>query len=281
MARYVGIDISASHVRAALVRVGYRSTAVERLLEVERARVDTLEQALQSCVLPLIEHGEALAVAVDGEEAFIRQLTLPAGALKQLDEVLPFELEAQVPVEFDQLVYAHRLLPRTRSSSELLVLAAAAPTEQVRASIQLLQTALGRSPERVGCGPLPLANLATLSPQFSEAGPIALVDLGATRTEVLIVSGGEPLTARTLSRGMAGLPEGAPVLAAELRQTFAAWLTTGGEPIQRVWLLGFGALDPYGPAYLSHALGVAVEPLQPSAFSSVPPGVEANLPCFA
>ena len=134
-------------------------------------------------------------------------------------------------------------------------------------------TALGRSPERVGCGPLPLANLASLSPAFAEAGPLALVDLGAARTEVLIVGGGEPLSARTLSRGMADLPEGAPALAAELRQTFAAWLATGVEPIQRVWLLGFGALDPYGPAYLSQTLGVlalAVAPMALTVLTVIP-----------
>jgi general secretion pathway protein L len=259
MAHFVGIDISPSYVRAALLRTGYRTSVVERLLEVERSRVETLEQALQTSCLPLLENVQGMAVAVDGEESFIHRIQLPVSARKQLAEVLPFELEAQVPVDFDTLVYDYRELPREVGSSELSVLAVASSQQMVADRIRLIQSALGRAPERVGCGPLPLANLANLAPELSGRDPIALVDVGETRTDAALLVGGRLMGARTLAHGMVGLPESAPLLAAELRQTFAAWAAAGGDPVTRVWLLGLGAQDLHAPAYLSHTTGVPVQ----------------------
>ena len=281
MARFIGIDITPSYVRAALLRSGYRTLSVERLLEVERHRVETLEQALQTCVLPLLEHGESMAVAIEGDESFIHRLTLPSSAQKQLAQVLPFELEAHVPLDMGELTHAHRLLPAHPGTKELVVLAAAARTERVRDRIALVARALGREPERVGCGPLPLANLAGLTPELAEPGPIALVDVGEHRTDTVVLVGGQLMAARTVARGMAGLPEGADALVAEIRQTFAAWAAAGGAPVVRVCLLGLGASDYYAPAYLTHTLGVPVQPLTGQGFANLSPENEPLLPRFA
>jgi general secretion pathway protein L len=281
MARFVGIDISPTHVRAALVRSRMRAMVVERLLEVDRSHVETLEQALQTCVLPLLEHGEAMAVAVDGNEAFFHRLTLPASARKQIEEVLPFELEAQVPVEFDDLIHDFRIIPSRAPGKEIRLITAAAHAERVVGLVGLVRGALGREPERVGCGSLPLANLANVCPRLQEPGPIALVDVEADRTEVLILAGGALVAARTLSVGMQALPDDAQALSGQLRQTFAAWAASGGEAVSHVWLLGLGALDPKAPAYLSYTLGVITESITASAFTTDLPEGEPLLPRYA
>src|SRR5688500_15277370 len=101
MARLVGIDIRATHVRAVLLRTSYKKVTLERVLEVDLAGPDELEQALAACVLPLVQPGETVAIAVEGEQTFIHRITLPATALKQIDDVLPYEIEAQIPVDPD------------------------------------------------------------------------------------------------------------------------------------------------------------------------------------
>jgi len=281
MARFIGIDITPTFVRAALVRSGYRTMTVERLLEVERARFETLEQALQTTVLPMFEHGEAIAIEVDGEEAFTQRIVLPVTAQKQLAEVIPFELEAHIPVDISTMVYDYRQLPRDPKSKEIELVAVAAERDQVHGLIQLVRRALGREPERVGCGSLPLANLANLSTELRRPEPIALVEIAETRTEAVVLVGGELRYARTLARGMVGLPDGAPALAAELRQTFAAWAARGNDPIASVWLGGIGGQDPYAPAYLSHTVGISVEPISAQGFAKLSPESEPMLPRFA
>jgi general secretion pathway protein L len=281
MARLVGIDIGATHVRAALIRVSYRTALLERLLEVEIASVPSVEAAIQAASLPLAEHGEPFAVSIPGELSFIHRLKLPATALKQLEDVLPYEIEGQIPVDLSDLRYDYRVLRRNTPSEPVIVLAAAARRDLLQARIDLVRSALRREPERIGCGPLPLANLAKVCPELAGAAPVALIDLGGRRTEVVILQGGEPVFARTLSRGIEGLPDSAPLLAGELRQTLAAWLAQGPEEVQAAYLLGGGAALAGAEAYLAEQLGIPIGMLPALALGDVAQAEAANVPRFA
>jgi general secretion pathway protein L len=108
-----------------------------------------------------------------------------------------------------------------------------------------------------------------------------LVDLGNRRTEVTVLSDGEPLFVRTLSRGVAGLPESAAALISDLRQTLLAFLSKEDIPVDSVILVGGGASASGADQYLSHELGVPVRALP--AFQITPPAPEVvlALPRFA
>ncbi|MFO0566457.1 MAG: pilus assembly protein PilM [Polyangiaceae bacterium] len=281
MARYVGIDLRPNYVRAVLVHASYRKITVERMLEVEVAGYETVDQAISATVVPLIQHSEAVSVAMDGEQTFLHRLRLPNTALKQLAEVIPFELEAQVPVDFDELVYDHRVLKRGGSGAPVIVLTAAARIEQVSARIEQVSRVIGRPVERVAAGALSLSNLVSVCPPVAGPGPYAIVDLGGTHTELVVVADGEPVFARTLSRGVAGLPETAPALAAELRQTAAAFALQGGAALAAVYLVGGGATAPGAEEYLSHELGATVTQLPRLEVEGVGPDLLPALPRFA
>ncbi|MCE7888295.1 MAG: hypothetical protein DYH12_01085 [Sorangiineae bacterium PRO1] len=126
-----------------------------------------------------------------------------------------------------------------------------------------------------------MANLASVCPELAVPGPVALVDLGGKHSEVVVLSSGEPVFARTLSRGVAGLPESAPALASELRQTAAAFAASGGEPLAQVYLVGGGAGAPGAEAYIAHELGVPVGALPPLRIEGVLPELAEALPRFA
>ena len=281
MARLVGIDFRSSHVRAVVLQTSYRRVVVERMLEVEVGEGQDVEQALAACALPLVQHSESVSVAMDGEQTFLHRLKLPNTAMKQLAEVVPFELEAQIPVDFDELVYDTRLLRRQSSAAPVVVLSAAARIEHVRGRIEQVSRVLGRPVERMAVGPLPLANLASVCPELGAPGPVALVDLGGKHSEVVILAEGEPVFARTLSRGVAGLPATAPALASELRQTAAAFAAQGGDPLTQVYLVGGGAAAPHADSYLAGELGVPVGALPPLRVEGVSPELAEALPRFA
>jgi general secretion pathway protein L len=251
------------------------------MLEVEIASFPSLAQAIQACSLQLAAHGESVAVSIGGEQAFVHRLKLPATAAKQLDEVLPYEVEAQIPVDIAELVFDHRLIRRTSADEPIVVLAAAARRELVRERINLIRSAIGREPERVGCGPLPLANLAKLAPELVTATPTAIIDIGGKRTELVISVQGEPVFARTLSRGIEGLPATAPMLAGELRQTFGAWLAQGGVAIENAYLVGGGASAEGAEAYLAHQLGMPVRVLPSLALGALAQEAGSLLPRYA
>src|SRR5450432_2787479 len=281
MGRYIGMDIGSSHVRALLLSTGYKRIAIEAIEEVVIDAAESLEHAIQACAMGMLAHSDGIAVAVEGDSTFVHRMKLPLTARKQLDAVLPFELESQMPIDMSELVYDYRVLRGEPTRESIDIIAALARTEQVKERIELVKRALGREPERVGSGSLVLANLALLTPELRGKSPVALVDLGSRRTEVTVVSDGEPLFVRTLSRGVAGLPETAAALIADLRQTFLAFLSKEDLPVDSVILLGGGASASGADQYLSHELGVPVRPLP--AFQIEPPAPEVvlALPRFA
>jgi general secretion pathway protein L len=281
MGRFLGIDVGSKVVSTVALEVGYRKLAVVGMREVPVDSAPSVEEAVRACAAPLLEHVDGIATAIDGDLTFIHRLTLPATAMKQIDEVLVYELEAAVPVELAELVWGYRLLPRTGPKAPVNVLVGAARMEHVRQRIALVKAALGREPDRVGHGALVLANLAIVAPDLRGPGPFALIDLGGRRTEVTILAGGQPVFARTLSRGVSSLPEGAPALAAEIRQTLVAFNALEGDDIQAAFLLGGGAAADGADAYFAYELGVPVRPFPALALTNSGPEPVPNVPRFA
>lgn len=280
MAGFVGIDIGKTHVRAVSLNVGYKRLSLGRLEEVALDSVESVEHALQLVAAPLLSTADALAVAIDGDQCFINRLSVPATAAKRLEEVLPFEIEAQVPVDIDELVFDHRALRRRDAAAPVAVMTAAARSETVQKRIALIQSAIGRQPDRVGAGPLALANLASVVSDLRGPGPLALIDLGAERTEVTVLQGGETVFVRTLSQGVSGLPASAAALGSELRQTFLAAAVAVGGDVQAAYLLGGGALADGAAAYLAYESGVAIAALPAIEIEGVGERA-ASLPRFA
>jgi general secretion pathway protein L len=269
MARLVGIDVRQTHVRVVLLQTQYRGV---KLLAYRQAPLNSpqeLEDTLRLVGLPLVQQGEHLATCVSGDQLFIRDIELPAAAAKQLSDVVPFEIEAQVPLDFDELCYDYRLLGAKAGREGMRVLSAATRISIVRQQIDVVQRALGVEPERVGAGPLPLANLAQVVPEMRAPGLVAVLDVGLGSSDLVVLSDGMPVFARTLS---VGAEAGGQAMIAALRQSQAAWLQRGSEPFLRLFLAGAGAtIDGAGPV-LSEALGLAVSPLPEIAFEGVPAG---------
>jgi general secretion pathway protein L len=269
MARLVGIDVRATHVRVVLLQTQYRGIKLVGYRQAPLAGPEDLEEALRLVGLPLVQQGEHVATCVSGDQLFIRDIELPAAAAKQLSDVVPFEIEAQVPLDFDELCYDYRLIGPKAGRAGMRVLSVATRISIVRQQIDFVQRALGVEPERVGAGPLPLANLAQVVPELRAAGLVAVLDVGLGSSDLVVLQDGLPVFARTLS---VGAEAGGQAMVAALRQSQAAWLQKGSEPFLRLYLAGAGpTIEGAGPV-LSEALGLAVTPLPPLAFEGVAPG---------
>jgi general secretion pathway protein L len=287
MSLSVGIDIGASAVKVAVLRVAYRKTAIEALAtaEITGDVADAVRTAFTQALAG--KPADAVAAAIEGVRASVHVLGMPASAQKQLAEILPFELEAALPVDMSESVFDYRVLEsRTQAGDavgQVAVLAVVARTEDVKARIELVKGAVGQEPERVGAGALTLASLVASTPSLSEPGTHVVVDLGTRTSEVLIVADGEPVFARTASFGTQGLPGTAPKLARELRVTIGAYRSTGGALPSRVYLCGGGAFVSGAQAFLSSELDLPVEPLPPVAIELAGLGPEraAELPRYA
>lgn len=281
MAKFVGVDIQPRVIRAVRIGVRYRRVTVEAVAEVDRGEVPELDAALVRAVGTLAAHADAVAVAVDGEAAFFHRLRIPATAARQLEQVVPFELEAQVPVDIDDLVHDTVPLPRDPASATIDLLAVAVRKATVRERIELVARATGREPERVGVGALPLANLGSVTAALGDAEAFAIVELAEDRSEVVVIARGRPVFARTLMIGVTGLPASAGALAGRLRQTLAAASLQVGVRAARVFLTGVGAALSGAESFLGGELGVPVALMPPVALEVTDEETRASLPRFS
>ena len=300
---WLGIDIGSSRVKVAAVRSAYRRTSLDALAMVDIVRsADGVEigSAVRSAVEAVLASTgtpDAVAIAVDGMRATVRTVSLPAGAIKQIAEVLPFELESQIPFEMSESVCDYRVLPRAAAedgteSSVVPLLVGVARTEEVQKRIDVAREASGVEPERVGIGALPLANIMAIATMAaggdkldgSATAPVLVIDLGARSSDILILVGGEPVFARTLSQGTERIEATANLLAREIRLTIGAFRSLGGAPPSRAYLCGGGSFRSGAHAFLARELDLPCDVMPPLALElgpSVAPERTGELPWFA
>ena len=287
MPTFLGIDIGESRVMVAVIETAYRRMALVGLGSAEVLEGD-VTGAMQGAVANALGKpatGDGIAVAIDGSLAAVRTVTIPASAQRQLAEVLPFELEAQIPFDISDSVLDYRVLKSASGAdpTQLSVLAVVARTSDVRARIEQVKVALAGEPERVSVGAFPLAGLVPYVGALSEEGPVLVLDLGARSSDVLVCRSGEPVMSRTLSYGTEGLPQTAPRLAREIRLTIAAYRSSGGATPTRVLLSGAGAFVSGAEAFLAGELELPVSAMPAPAleFENLPPNLLAELPRFS
>lgn len=266
MSTFLGIDIGNTAVKVAVIRTAYRKVQLAGLASVEVAQaggvVEAISQAVRGVMGDARGAGDAVAVSMEGSRTTVKIVGLPQSAAKSVSEVLPFELESQLPFDLAEAVFDYRVLPGVREikGEELGVLVGVAKIADVQARIDLAKGALGVEPERVGLGAFPIANLVPWLPGLAE-GVVAVCDLGTVSSDIIVLKNGEAVFARTVGLGTKGLPGTAAKLARELRTTIAAHRAQGGEPPTRLFLCGGGAYVSGAEAFLSSALDVPVEAL--------------------
>jgi general secretion pathway protein L len=285
MPTWLGMDIGSASVKVALVRSAYRKVSLVRTATADVSTSGSVADAARIAVSHVLagepRGPDGVATAIDGARAAIHRLLLPATAQKQLADVLSYELGAQVPFDLENAVFDWRLLGRT-DDGQLSLVAAVAKVDDVRARIDLVKAANAQEPERVGVGALALGALVPFVPALAEAGCVAIVELGAKASEVLVIERGEAVFARTLSRGTEGLPATARGLARDIRVSIASHRTQGGAAPERVFLCGGGAFVSGAEGFLSGELEVPVQLLPPPNLELAPMAVAPpELPRYA
>lgn len=281
MSKLVGIDIRPNLVRVVVLRTNYRRLHLETVREVSAVGFEEMEHVLRHAAGEFTRHGEQVAITIGGQAAYIHRLALPPAALKQVDDVVPFELEARVPVDFENLVFDSRVLPRSRTDGAVEVLAAAAPSELLRERIALAKSALNHEPEVISLAPLSLGNLAAVYPSLRSNECVAVVELAESTCEICIIHRGVPAFGRTLSIGVAGFPQTASELARALRQTWVSWASANQDVVTRVFLCGGGASTPGVGEFLSTETDVPHLPLAGCELQGVTLELTTQLPTFA
>ena len=157
MSRQVlAIDIRHQSIAAVLLSAGLKSTSI---VACQRVPIDTAEEnqkALASALTTLTRQFPTTTsgVGLPADQAIYRNIQVPFKEEKKIRQVLPFELEPNLPVPVDRLVIDYIA---TDDTSIGTLLTAAIDRQHVDDAIEALET-VGLRPQLIVPGDFPLAS---------------------------------------------------------------------------------------------------------------------------
>ncbi len=210
----IGLDIGHScikGVKVAPLRKGaelisysslnFHGEVVERGKVVDEA---VLANALGELAKDLRPGRARIVAAVSGEQAVIRTIKVPAMAEKELRDALPWAMEEHLPFPVEEasmdFVIREKDGPGVDKDKELLdILVVAVPTEVVESYLRPMRR-VGINPCCLDLQPYALVhNYLYFNPQNKEN--LAIVDIGASTTDIVIVKEDDVELTRTVSLG--------------------------------------------------------------------------------
>lgn len=193
--RFIGIDIDARHLRAAILTEERGKPTLERVVTRPRGEDEELSAALQELIG---EHrfGDRLAAALPAGEGFVRQLHFPFSEARKLSAALDFELASELPLPIEECLTDYRQPAQEESGCSVTAAAVRssaisaflAPFEAAELPLQTLELA-------------PHAFLAALPP---ETGDALLACLGEREASLSLVLADRLADYRLLPLGTAG-----------------------------------------------------------------------------
>jgi type IV pilus assembly protein PilM len=209
----VGLDIGTSGVRAAELTLGKGATTLERFGQValppgavrdgEVVDSDTVASALKQLWAQAKFGSKKVVVGVANQKVVVRQVDLPWMPVAELRKSLAFQVQDYIPMPVEQAILDFHPLEEFANESGarmLRVLLVAAARDMVDSALLAVQKA-GLQPAMVD-----LTSFAVLRSLYtpSALGAVegeALVDVGASVTNIVVHQGGVPRFVRILLMG--------------------------------------------------------------------------------
>lgn len=238
MARYLGIEVTDTLIKGALLKTAYKQLSIEGVYTIYRTPgPEGLAQAarelagivMAQTTIPGVKSQELDGVyaALPGTDVSLRTISLPRAVHRRGDKGLMAELEGAVPFDIDEAMVDAQVI---RQGDPVELLAAAVLTARVESFVVALASA-GLDPREVGVAPVSLGELAGEIPALATPAPVALVYAYERRAELVVLEGGIVRFARTLN----GLT---PPAARErgIRQSMASYRASGGAAVTAAYL---------------------------------------------
>ena len=207
----IGVDIGTHRIRAVeVIGGGTARPTVARYLEVatpegavnngEVTEANTVAAVLRQMWSATGFRSKDVVLGVGNPKVLVRDLTVPRLSRRDIRAALPFQVQDLLPVPVSEALLDFYPVAELESDSGPMVsgLLVAAVKEAVMANVRAVQLA-GLNPVEVDLIPFALNRVLVRGASFE--GTIALVDIGATSTNVLITRDGVPQFVRIIPAG--------------------------------------------------------------------------------
>ncbi len=258
----VGLDVGSKFIKAVQLS---ESSGRYRITEFGIAEVSP-QVSVPDAVMELFSrksfHTKRVVSAVSGRFVFVRYINMPVMTDDELVNAAKYELGKYIPVEVDEVLHDSQKLeemaPQEGQEAEMRVLLVAAKRTFVDEHVASLETA-GMQPAIVDVDSFALGNAYELAglinPQAISPGKlVALVDIGASKTNINIMSDAMSYFTREFYKGGDDLTDTlSKKLSMEAREAETLKCNPGGE-LPKVQDCVAGVLDD-----ICHDINISID----------------------
>jgi len=197
--KLLGLDIRRDGVSAIVVKSGIKGSWIEQHAHVpivadSPSFENELEQALDTISAQIQTADAVCLVAIPAGQVTYRNLEAPFRDIKKLRQILPFELETDLPFQADEIAFDFNLIENPTKAEKPLLFAAAIETKRIATTIEKLRR-VNLKPDILTIGGYALGQyVTTVSPD----SPCQLFIEFGTEYAILVLSlSGEVCLVRT------------------------------------------------------------------------------------
>lgn len=218
----VGLDLGSSVVKAVEISLEGPEPVITGFARVEIPPGGSPAEAVATCFKEGKFRSKRVVTSVSGQSVVVRYVPMLKMSDQDLKQAIRFETDKYLPFELDEVVLDCQPLKRApqgghgegelKNGEQMTVLLAACKTKAIEEKVQLI-LGQGLSPVAIDVDLFALANaweLCGLPAEELEEGEeraLALVDIGATRTSINVLCGGETCFSREINMGGADMTQ--------------------------------------------------------------------------
>lgn len=206
--RTVGIDIGTGTVKAVELQqtrtgVDVNKVAVKEIpfseSETPETRTATILQTVSSLLKENRISTKRLIFGLAGHQVFIRKLRLPAASEERLAKIITYEARQQIPFPLDRIQLDYQVTP-IPDTTEVEVLLVGSKKDSISEYMNFLRK-INLKPVYLDVTPVALYNFHKIVDPTPTEEAVALINLGASTTDISIVRGGMLSLTRTAPHG--------------------------------------------------------------------------------
>jgi type IV pilus assembly protein PilM len=168
---------------------------VNKIIEKPEAVADTISSLFDD----LRVRTKNVAISISGHSVIIKKVSLPKMSEKELRESIPWELEQYIPQSIQEVNYDYQVIPGETAEGNIDVLIVAAKKDVTNLYVSTVRD-VGLNPVVVDVDVFALENMYEINYPESE-GLIALVNIGASVTNINILKDGVSIFTRDITTG--------------------------------------------------------------------------------
>jgi len=205
----VGLDIGSNAVKLVELKntkKGYQLKNIGEALLPQQAIVnkvianpDAVATAISTLIDDLSIKTKNVAISISGHSVIIKKVSLPKMSENELRESIPWELEQYIPQSIEDVNYDFQVIPGETPEGNIDVLIVAAKKDITNDYISIVSE-VGLNPVVVDVDVFALENMYEVNYSGTE-GVLALVDIGASVTNINILKDGVSIFTRDVTTG--------------------------------------------------------------------------------